>query len=124
MIDGAREQKDRSKLVGYFVLWWLAGVVLFSLTVGAFAAVDHLLDVKRGGLEVTLSDAGCMGGFSPAQSPSQTDCARTEWLYIHWWVWALGVLVVGLGIGLVVFGFALINGQVTPESDPEPFQFR
>ena len=103
---------------GRFLRWWVGAVLLTAVVVGAFAAVGHLFDSQDGGLEVVLSNGGCLGGSSPV--PSAADCSRTEWMYWHWWVWPLGVLLAGLAIGSVVALVAFTTGHDQAESGEEP----
>jgi hypothetical protein len=83
-----------------FVTWWVAATAALSAAVLAASAWLHLRDIKRGGLEVVLADRGCPG-FADAPT-SAADCSRTMWLYGHWWVPSLAVLVLGVGVGLMV----------------------
>lgn len=85
---------------------------------GCLAAFGHLLDEKEGGLEVRLSNAGCLGGGA-MKGPSAADCSRTEWLYTHWWVWPVGVLLAGLAIGAVVALVAFTTSQDQVEFDED-----
>ena len=81
---------------------WLLATAVFAVIAAALVAVRHGLDVKNGGLTAVLSDTGCFGGSATGAGPSTSDCSRTAWLYTHWWVWPVAVLLVGLVVGGVV----------------------
>lgn len=98
--------------------WWVVAVGGLTALVAALTWFGHALDAKEGGLDVVLSDAGCLGG-GPGQ-PSQASCERTEWLYLHWWVWTVGVLACGLLIGAVVGLVAVTTSRDQVEPDDEP----
>lgn len=98
--------------------WWVVAVGGLTGLVATLTWFGHEPDEKEGGLEIVLSNAGCLGG-GPGQ-PTDASCARTEWLYLHWWVWPLGVLIVGLLIGLVVALVVFTTSQDHVESDDEP----
>ena len=80
---------------------WVAWTLGVTLLVALWSGLQHLADVKSGGLEDVLSRAGCYGG-TKGGAPSESACLRDAWVYWNWWIWPVGVLLVGLGISFVV----------------------
>lgn len=100
------------------IYWWIVAVGGLTGVVAALTWFGHALDEKEGGLEAVLANVGCLGG-GPGQ-PTEASCARTEWLYLHWWVWPVGVLATGLLTGVVVALVAWMTGQDQAPSDDVP----
>ena len=80
----------------------LAAIVslIVALVVLAGAWLDHVIASREGGLEVALSNAGCLGGVPRDQVGN---CGWIEWSYRYWFVIPLGTLVLGVGVTTVVW---------------------